>query len=202
MRIPPVSVPPAVLRSALRSRARLQNLVDRGVPAEVALLDLTWGVQRTAVAGALVTSGLADALGGDSRHPAELADELGLDRDVTVRVLRGAVIARLVAWDRDGRVSLSRIGAPLRQDHRSSVASWVATQASQAVLASYGQLDAQLREGAEPSGVRRATGGSLWEHFSAQPAEGAQFGRAIHAIVCQQHSSAGVARSLDDDGEK
>jgi len=183
MRIPPVSVPPAVLRSALRSRARLQNLVDRGVPAEVALLDLTWGVQRTAVAGALVTSGLADALGGDSRHPAELADELGLDRDVTVRVLRGAVIARLVAWDRDGRVSLSRIGAPLRQDHRSSVASWVATQASQAVLASYGQLDAQLREGAEPSGVRRATGGSLWEHFSAQPAEGAQFGRAMRELT-------------------
>jgi hypothetical protein len=38
MRVPPVSVPPAVLRAALRSRARLQNLVDRGVPAEIALL--------------------------------------------------------------------------------------------------------------------------------------------------------------------
>jgi hypothetical protein len=43
---------------------------------EIALLDLTWGVQRTAVAGALVTSGLADALGEDYRHPVELADAL------------------------------------------------------------------------------------------------------------------------------
>jgi len=100
MRVPPVSVPPAVLRAALKSRARLQNLVDRGVPAEIALLDLTWGVQRTAVAGALVTPGLADALGEDSRHPAELADELDLDSEVTVRISRTALIARLVAWNR------------------------------------------------------------------------------------------------------
>jgi hypothetical protein len=48
MRVPPVSVAPAVLRAVLKSRARLQDLVDRGVPAEIALLDLTWGVQRTA----------------------------------------------------------------------------------------------------------------------------------------------------------
>jgi O-methyltransferase domain len=183
MRVPPVSVPPAVLRAALKSRARLQNLVDRGVPAEIALLDLTWGVQRTVVAGALVTSGLADALGEDARYPAELTGELGLDSDVTVRILRTALIVRLVAWDRDGRVSLSRVGAPLRADHPSSVASWVATQASQVVLGSYGQLDAQLREGAQPSGVRRATGASLWDHFGAHPAEGARFGRAMRELT-------------------
>jgi hypothetical protein len=183
MRVPPASVPPAVLRAALKSRARLQNLVDRGVPAEVALLDLTWGVQRTAVAGALVTSGLADALGDGFRHPAELADELGLDTEVTARILRTAVISRLVTRDRDGRVSLSRVGAPLRRDHPSSVASWVATQASQVVLSSYGQLDAQLREGAQPSGVRRATGGSLWDHFGAHRAEGARFGRAMRELT-------------------
>lgn len=183
MRMSQVPVPPAVLRAALKSRARLQNVVDRGVRAEVALLDLTWGVQRTAVAGALVTSGLADALGEDSRHPAELAGELGLDRDVTLRVLRTALIARLVAWDREGRVSLSRLGGPLRRDHPSSVASWVATQASEAILGSYGQLDRQLREGAEPSGVRLATGGSLWDHFGAHPAEGAQFGRAMRELT-------------------
>jgi hypothetical protein len=183
-RLPSLSSPPAaVLRAVLGSRARMQNAIDRLVPAEVALIDLTWGEQRTAVAAALVTSGLADALGERSRDPAELADELALERDVTVRVLGAAAVARLVAFDRQGRVRLSRTGGPLRGDHRHSVASWVATQGSGVVSAAYAQLDGQLRDGPEPSGVRRASGGSLWDHFDTHPDEGARFGRAMREMT-------------------
>lgn len=183
MKRPPFTVSPRLLHGILRSRLRMQNALDRGVPAEVALVDLTWGVQRTAVAGALVTSGIADALGDGARSPAELADELGLDAGVTARVLDAAAVGRLVAWDAGGRVRLSRIAAPLRSDHPSSVASWVATQASPVVLKAYGELDALLRGGAEPSGIRRATDGSLWDHFDRHPAEGAQFGRAMREMT-------------------
>jgi hypothetical protein len=57
-------------------------LADRLVPAEAALWDLVAGMQRTKFAGALVQSGIADALyerpreaeceGGRERSPAEV----------------------------------------------------------------------------------------------------------------------------------
>lgn len=93
MPLPPVPIPPRLLRAGLEFRHRLLDLADRIVPSEAALWDVAAGVQRTKVAGALVTSGLADALGDGPRHPAELARELGLDPDVTQRVLRAARFA-------------------------------------------------------------------------------------------------------------
>jgi len=181
MRLP--EPPTVVLKAALRARRRLLDAVDRGVPAEVALIDLSWGLQRTAVAGALVTSGLADALGERRRTPAELAAELGLDPDVTRRVLGAAEVARLLEWDGDGQARLTRTGAPLRRDHPASVASWMATQASPPVIRAYENLHVQLREGAEPSGIRRATDGSLWDYYTAHPDDGARFGEAMRELT-------------------
>lgn len=47
--------------------------------------------KRTKLAGALVSSGLANAIGERSHDPLDLARELGLDSDVTVMVLDTAV---------------------------------------------------------------------------------------------------------------
>lgn len=183
MPLPPFPVPFAVMRSALGSRRRLLELVDAAMPAEGALWDYVAGLQRTRLAGVLVTSGLADALGDGWHEPAQLAQQLELDRDVTERVLGAAAGARLVRFDPQRGVRLSHLGGPLRRDHPQSIASWVGYVASPVNGRAYEQLDAQLRGGAEPSGHRRAFGESIWDHFDAHPDEGARFATAMREMT-------------------
>src|ERR1700758_4440873 len=99
------------------------DLADSVLPAEMALHDLSFGMQRTKLAGVLVSCGLADAIGEASRDPFELARQLNLDPDVTVRLLEAAAVSRLVRLDGAGRASLTRVGAPLRRDHPHTIAS-------------------------------------------------------------------------------
>jgi O-methyltransferase domain len=181
--LPPFPVPYAVVRTGLALRSRVLGLADRLLPAEAALWDFTAGMQRTKLAGALVTSGLADALGTDTRDARELAAELDLSEEVTLRVLGAAAASRLVHLDRDGRARLARLGAPLRSDHPRSMSAWVAYQAAPANTSAHGELEGQLREGAQPSGHRRAFGNSVWEYFGEHPEEGARFGEAMRQLT-------------------
>lgn len=183
MPLPPFPVPPAALRAGLALRGGLQDLADRLLPPEAALWDFVAGMQRTKLAGLLVTSGLADALGERPRQIDELAREMGLSEEVTRRVLGAASAARLVRMRGDGRVSLTRLGMPLRNDHSCSIASWVAYQASPSMAAAHAHLGEQLREGAQPSGRRREHGESVWEYFGKHPGEGARFGEAMRQLT-------------------
>lgn len=183
MPLPPFPVPNAAVRAGLALRKRVLGFADRLLPAEAALWDFTAGMQRTMLAGALVTSGLADALGESKRDTRELARELGLSEVVTSRVLGAAAACRLVRLDREGAARLTRLGAPLRSDHPRSIASWVGYQAAPANAAAHGELDGQLREGPQPSGHRRAFGNSVWEYFAEHPEEGARFGNAMRELT-------------------
>jgi hypothetical protein len=183
MRPPAFPVPFAAIRAGLAVRRSILELADRIVPVEGALWDLVAGMQRTKLAGLLVTSGLADALGDRSREVGDLARELQLSEEVTRRVLGASAASRLVRIDRGGRARLARLGAPLRSDHPHSIASWVAYQAAPAMAASHGELESQLREGAEPSGHRRAFGDSIWDYFGEHPDEGARFGDAMRELT-------------------
>ena len=171
------------MRAGLALRNGVLGLADRILPAEAALWDFTAGMQRTKLAGVLVTSGLADALGARTRSSHELARELGLSEEVTLRLLGAAAASRLVRLDRSGRARLTRLGGPLRKDHPYSLASWVAYQAAPANAAAHAELESQLREGAEPSGHRRAFGNSVWEYFSEYPEEGARFAAAMRELT-------------------
>jgi O-methyltransferase domain len=181
--LPPFPVPNAAVRAGLALRNGVLGLADRMLPAEAALWDFAAGMQRTKLAGVLLTSGLADALGAGARDARELAAELGLSEEVTLRVLGAAAASRLVRMDRHGRVRLARLGAPLSSSHPSSVASWVAYQAAPANAAAHGEIEAQLRDGAQPSGHRRAFGNSIWEYFGEHPDEGARFGDAMRELT-------------------
>ena len=172
----------AVARGALNYRRRVIDFADAPAPGGFGLFDISWGLQRTKIAGILVTSGIADALGKDRRKPVELAGELKLDPDVTRRLVDAAVASRLMKLDRSGRARLTAIGASLRADHPRSVASWVAFQADPYTAAAYAHLDAQLRDGSQPSGFRREFKQSIWEHFSAHPTAGARFAEAMREV--------------------
>ncbi len=183
MRPPAFPVPFAAIRAGLAVRRSILEIADRIVPVEGALWDLVAGMQRTKLAGLLVTSGLADALGDRSREVGDLARELHLSEEVTRRVLGASAASRLVHIDRGGRARLARLGAPLRSDHPHSIASWAAYQAAPAMAASHGELENQLREGAEPSAHRRAFGDSIWDYFGEHPDEGARFGDAMRELT-------------------
>ncbi len=183
MALPPFPVPYAVVRAGLRLRSGVLSLADRMLPAEAALWDFTAGLQRTKLAGALVNSGLADALADGPRDVREVTKELGLSEDVTLRVLGAAAASRLVRLDRDGRAGLARLGGPLSRKHPRSIASWVAYQAAPANGAAHAELESQLRGGAEPSGHRRAYGNSVWDYFAEHPQEGARFGEAMRELT-------------------
>ena len=171
------------MRAGLALRRGILELADRIVPAEGALFDLVAGMQRTKLAGLLVTSGLADALGDGTRDMGEVARELGLSEEVTVRVLGAAAASRLVHVDDEGTARLSRLGAPLRRDHPHSIACWAVFQAAPVNVAAHGEMENQLREGAEPSGHRRAFGNSIWEYFGEHQDEGAVFGEAMRELT-------------------
>lgn len=171
------------MRAGLALRDGVLSAVDRLLPAEAALWDFAAGMQRTRLAGVLVTSGLADALAGEPRDARELARELGLSEEVTLRVLGAAAAARLVRMDRGGRVRLARLGAPLHTGHPRSLAAWVAYQAAPANMAAHGEIEGQLRDGAQPSGHRRAFGNSIWEYFGEHPEEGARFAQAMRELT-------------------
>lgn len=183
MPLPPFPIPFAVMRVGLGVRRRALDLADALLPSEGALWDHVAGMQRTFLAGALVESRLADTLGDGWHDPQALATELGLDPAVTSRVLRSAAAARLVELDGSGRARLTRLGAPLRRDHPRSIAAWVGYVAAPENVRAHQELGAQLRHGAQPSGHRRAFGGSVWEYFGEHPEEGARFGEAMRKLT-------------------
>jgi O-methyltransferase domain len=183
VRPPPFPYPPFVLRGGLRLREWLNNAADLFMPAEVALCDLSAGMQRTQIAGLMVTLGIADAMGDGWRPTTDIAIELELDRDVTHRILEVAAGSRLARMDRRGRIRLSRIGLPLRSTDPHSVAAWVAHQTSRSNIEAYCEMATLVRGGSEPSGFRRATGESLWDYLTENPADGARFGEAMSQLT-------------------
>lgn len=183
MRLPAFPLPLSVARAVLDARRWVMNLADAVVPGEFSLMfDVTLGLQKLKIAGVLVSSRLADTLANGSQHPAELAHNLELDPDVTVRIVDAAIAARLIRRGRDGRVRLTRIGAPLRCDHPKSLATWVTYYAHPDTAAIYAHLDAQLRDGAQTSGYRRAFGKSLWDYLDERPEMRTTFAGAMRQL--------------------
>jgi hypothetical protein len=170
------------------------DLADATVPGEIALFsDVVFGLQKTKIAGVLVSSGLADALGKDSRDPVELAHELGLDPDVTIRIVNAAIALRLMQLDRQGRARLTKVGRPLCREHPKSIASWAAYYADPDTAAAYAHLDAQLRDGAQTSGYQRAFGKPLWDYLGDRPDMGAGFADAMRQLTA--FDLAGIVRA-------
>jgi hypothetical protein len=194
MRLPALPLPLSVARAVLGARRRLLDLADAAVPGEFALFfDVTLGLQKLKIAGVLVSTGLADALGKDSQDPIELAYELGLDPDVTVRIVNAAIASRLIQRGRDRRVRLTKLGAPLCRDHPKSIASWVAYYAHPDTAAAYAHLDAQLREGGHTSGYQRAFGKSLWDYLDDHPDMRGTFADAMRQLT--EFDLAGIVRT-------
>ena len=81
MPLPPFPVPVRVLRAGLGVRQRLMDLADLILPAEGATWDFAAGMQRTKLAGALVTTGLADATAPAAGHDPAITEPESTEGD-------------------------------------------------------------------------------------------------------------------------
>jgi hypothetical protein len=194
MRWPVLPLPLPVARAVLDARRRVFDFADVLVPEQIALFsDVVLGLQMTKIVGVLVSSGLADTIGERVRDPVQVARELGLDPDVTIRIVNAAIGLRLMRRDRRGRVYLTKIGAPLRRTHPQSIASWVAYYAHPDTAAAYAHLGTQLRDGAQTSGYQRTFGKPLWDYLDDRPDMATGFADAMRQLT--EFDLAGIVRT-------
>ncbi|HTS80160.1 MAG TPA: methyltransferase [Myxococcaceae bacterium] len=167
-------------RLVVRLHQRLRRWVDRLAPPELLLAERITGVARTAVAGALVSSGLAERIDEAPRPASELVGDGVLELDTAERILRGAAALGLVERGAGGfRCNrLTRALQPERPRSLGPLAVWFASEAN---LRAWGRFGEAVRAGEVP--FRRAHGRGVWEHLAASEEEAARFARAMDALT-------------------
>jgi len=159
---------------------RLRSLVDRLAPPELLLAERMSGVAATAVAGALVSSGLAERLDDRPRTAHALVGEGVLDRDIAERILRGAAAIGLVDR-RAGGFRRNRLTRALQPESPRTLGPLAAYLASEANLRAWSRFPEAVGAGEVP--FRRAHGQSVWEHLASSEEENARFALAMDALT-------------------
>ncbi len=173
---------PAALaaRIGVWAHQRLRDVVDRLAPPELLLSESITGVERTALAGVLVSSGLAERLDDTPRSARELAGDGVRERDTAERILRGAAALGLLERTDKGfrRNRLTRV---LHLDGPRSLGALAVYFASESNLGAWSRFPEAVRAGEVP--FRRAHGHGVWEHLASSEEEGARFARAMEAVT-------------------
>jgi hypothetical protein len=159
---------------------QLRAWVDRLAPPELLLAERITGVARTAVAGALVSSGLVERLDDTPRTARDLVGDGALERDTAERILRGAAAVGLVDRRGDG-FRCNRLTRALQPEAPRSLGPLATFFASETNLRAWSRFSEAVRAGEVP--FRRAHGLGVWEYFAASEEEGAQFARAMDALT-------------------
>ncbi len=167
-------------RLAVRVHQGLRALVDRLAPPELLLAERITGVARTAVAGALVSSGLAERLDGTPRTARELVGDGALELDTAERILRGAAAVGLLERSGAGfrRNRLTRVLQPEAPRSLGALAVYFASESN---LLAWSRFPEAVRTG--EVAFRRAHGHGIWEHLASSEEEGARFARAMDAVT-------------------
>ena len=159
---------------------RLRAWVDRLAPPELLLSERITGVARTAVAGALVSSGLAERLDDTPRSARELVGDGVLEHDTAERILRGAAAIGLLERNAAG-FRRNRLTRALQPDSPRSLGALAAWFASEPNLRAWSRFLEAVQAGEVP--FRRAHGQGVWEHLASSEEEGARFARAMDALT-------------------
>lgn len=167
-------------RLAVWVHQRLRAWVDRLAPVELLLAERITGVARTAVAGALVASGLAERLDDTPRSVRELAGEGVLEVDTAERILRGAAAVGLLERSARG-FRRNRLTRALQPDAPRTLGPLAVYFASEVNLRAWSRFLEAVRTGEVP--FRRAHGRGIWEHLAASDEDGAVFAGAMDSLT-------------------
>ncbi len=178
-----MTLPPRrVALTAMALRRRLNQLADALVPPEVAINDIGTFMGATQVAGAFAELGIADVVGDGAFTAAQIAARLGIDADVTHRLLRTASSFGVCRMNsRTGAVSLTRTGRLLRSDHPHSLRGWVMALGSRVQTEAWTGLADSARTG--QSAFEAVHGMSIWDWFDTHPTDARVFDEAMRCAT-------------------
>ncbi|MEV5944276.1 methyltransferase [Streptomyces sp. NPDC051994] len=120
---------------------------------------------------------LPDLLAERSLTTGELADLTGTHAPSLRRLMRGLASIGLVEEGEGGAFRLTPAGAPLRSDVPGSVRPMLMPYFDEGIWASWGRFLDSVRTG-RPA-VESVTGGSVFDHFAADPELAAEFNAAM-----------------------
>jgi hypothetical protein len=155
------------------------------------LVNMINGFMVTQVVRAAAELRLADHLAGGAKTADEVATLESSDPATTYRVSLG-----LLAYEGDGYFATTPMGRLLRTDIDNSLRDMAMAWGSPGHWLPWGHVTDAVRKGR--SQVRQALGMNLFEHFTANPAEGATFVSGMSAITRPVRSEA--ARVIDTSG--
>lgn len=159
---------------------RLRAGVDRLAPPELLLAERITGVTGTAVAGALVASGLAERLDDTPRSARALVGDGVLDGDTAERILRGAAAVGLLDVTAAG-FRRNRLTRALQPDAPRTLGPLAVYFASEVNLRAWSRFLEAVRSGEVP--FRRAHGRGVWEHLATSEEDGVRFARAMDSLT-------------------
>lgn len=184
-------VPPGlVIRAAIGLHRLARRIADRIVPPEAVLFDLTFGVVRTAMLGALARLAIPDLLEERPLTAAEIAARVGTDPDATHRMLRALAWERVLRLDARGQFHNTRVSRTLCSGHLTRGRAWTTYFASPANQRAYIALEHVLRTG--KNAFARANGQGIWAWLDVHPDEREQFAQAMSGLTV--HDAPLVAR--------
>lgn len=171
---------PLLARLAVWLHQRLRAGADRLAPPELLLAERITGVTGTALAGALVASGLVERLDDTPRSARELVGDGVLDGDTAERILRGAAAVGLLER-RDAGFCQNRLTRALQPDAPRTLGPLAVYFASEINLRAWSRFLEAVRSGEVP--FRRAHGRGVWEHLATSEEDGVRFARAMDSLT-------------------
>jgi O-methyltransferase domain/Dimerisation domain len=154
---------------------------------------LVWSALSSQVVVVLARLGVADALAGGSRDVGDVATAVGADQEGLLRLLRAGATLGLLTENGDDRYGLTAMGETLRSDAPDSARDRVLAFGTPMRWRLMADLEQAVRTGRTTS--RDVMGGSIWDHYTDHPVEGAEFSRAMGEVA--SYTSEVVAGAVD-----
>ena len=146
-----------------------------------AVLDLFYGRWRSQTLYAGVKLGLFEVLGRAPSPAARVASELGLDPDMTYRLLRALSSLGLLCRHDARSFSVSEAGEVLRSDHPHSMRDALLLREGPEHTAIWKHLPAIVRDGKQ-DGFVREYGATAFDHADSEPSYGKAFDAGMSSL--------------------
>jgi hypothetical protein len=166
---------------ALGLRSALLRLADRIVPAQIALIDLAFGFERTKLLSSVAKIGIADLLASGPKSADELARRTGSNADMLHRTLRALAALGVFEISPDGRFGNNRMSETLRTDVPASMNAWAINCGQPSNLAAWADFDTTLKTGKHA--WARVHGKDVWSYYADHPDEGSVFAQCMSDLT-------------------
>lgn len=174
--------PPALaVRLVLGLRRLMQRTIDALTPAELVLVEQTFGLARTAMLGAVARFAIADLLADGPMTADAIAAARGLDADLVHRTLRALAAGGVFTMDDEGRFANNRLSLALAGGGLARLRELAIYFASHSNASAWVDFARTLQTGR--SAFDRVHGQSVWDWFERHDDEREMFAHTMMGIT-------------------